>query len=126
MSIKGMREFEIRLENVRMFAYHGVFEHEKSDGNEFTVDLCVKYNSPSQETLTEDSLYNTISYGDLWDIIKEEMSVTRNLLETVTASIAERIKSTYPDITYVECKITKILPPLPAFSGNSSVIYRIK
>lgn len=120
-----MREFEIRLENVRIFAYHGVFEHERHDGNEFEINLCVRYEAPEGKTLSEDELANTISYEDLWEIIREEMAVPRNLLESVAASIAEKIRVTYSVITYVECKITKSRPPLPGFTGSSSVTYRI-
>lgn len=120
-----MREFEIRLENIKMFSHHGVFEHEQHDGNEFQVDLLVRYEAPEGKTLSDDQLENTISYEELWIIIREEMSVARNLLESVAASIAEKIKVTFPDTTLVECRITKLRPPLPGFTGSSSVAYKI-
>lgn len=121
-----MREFEILLENVMIYAYHGVFEEERYIGNEFEVNLNVKYSAPDRGTIKEDNLGNTVSYVDLWEIVKEEMADTRQLLESVASSIAERIKSSFPQCHYIECSISKKRPPIPGFTGSAAVTYIIR
>lgn len=119
-----MQQFEIRLENVRLFANHGVFNHERRDGNEFEINLCVKYTRPfshSEQSEIADDIANTVSYAGLWDIVRDEMSKPRNLLETVASSIVEKIKSEFADLEFIECKISKLQPPIKGFIGSASV-----
>lgn len=116
-----MNYITIRLEKIRFFARHGVFEHERRDGNEFEVNLCVEYPSPEVSLLAEDDLEHTISYVDLYNLVKEEMEKPQRLLETVASSILKRIKSEFPQTTSTCCKITKLSPPIPGFIGKVSV-----
>lgn len=130
-----MGELTISLEGVRLFGRHGVFEHERRDGNDFEINLVVKFipesisldeDSESLSTGFSDELEDTISYVILFDIVKEEMDKTRNLIETVARSIAERIKADFPFTSFIECKITKIKPPIPGFSGTASAAYTLR
>lgn len=116
-----MREYEIRLENVMIYAYHGVFEHERRDGNVFEINLCVRYTGCD----SNDDIENTVSYVVLWGIVKEEMTVPRKLLETVARNISEKINARFPNSTFIECKLTKKQPPIKNFTGEASVVYRI-
>ena len=120
-----MAEFEIRLENVRMYAHHGVFEHERRDGNEFEINLSVRYRTSESPNGNTDDISDTVSYADLWDIVKEEMAMPRNLLETVVKSIVERVENSFPYLDSIECKLSKLSPPIPGFSGSASVAYRL-
>lgn len=112
--------FEVCLENVRFFARHGVFEHERIDGNEFIVNLKVKYPAPDLKQIEKDSLDHTISYADLFQIVKEEMDSPKNLLETVASAIISRIKNCYPQASEIYCHITKTTPPIAGFNGSAS------
>lgn len=131
-----MAEYVISLEKMRFFGRHGVFEHERRNGNEFEVNLNVFYPGDTfarpvveEEEIPNlthsDELEDTISYVMLFDIVKEEMDKPRNLIETVAQSIAERIKADYPFCSKIECKITKIKPPIPGFTGTASATYII-
>ena len=118
-------EFEIKLENLKFYAYHGLFEHEKRDGNEFEVTLSVKFTAIPREHLYPENLQTTISYVSLFKIVKGEMDSPRQLLETVGRNIVERIKREFPFCTSIECKITKTKPPIANFIGSASVICRM-
>lgn len=118
-----MREFKISLEDVTLFARHGVFDFERKNGNEFVVNLIVKYAAPDDDTIIKDSLETTVCYAALFEIIREEMSHPRNLLETVAASIASKIKENFPEVFFIECKITKLHPPIEEFNGRASVTF---
>lgn len=123
-----MTEFEIILEDIRLFARHGVFEHETRDGNEFEVNLSVSYpasdGTSTQQSSESDNIDSTVSYARLFEIIREEMALPRKLLETVASSIIKRIKTEYPYISAASCKISKIIPPISGFTGRASVSYK--
>lgn len=122
-----MSEFEIRLENLKFFSHHGLFDHELRDGNEFEVNLFVKYGSetgPSESFENEISIEETISYVTLFEIVKEEMETPRKLLETAVRAIVLRIKRVFPFVTGIECNIKKITPPIKGFIGSASVSFR--
>lgn len=112
-------EFEISLNNLKFNAYHGVLEEERKIGNEFVVNLAVKI--PVDPQISQDELQNTVSYSDLFDIVKEEMEKTRNLLETVTIEIAKRIKSEFPNVVNGRISIEKTHPPIPGIIGSAEV-----
>lgn len=121
-----MAVFEICLENVKLRGYHGVFDFERTNGNDFQVDLSVKYTAPQLCAIERDELSDTVCYAALFDIVKEEMALPRNLLETVAAAIVSRIKSSYPQCTAIRCKITKLSPPIPDFDGLASVSFSLE
>lgn len=109
-----------------MFAHHGVMSQERSIGNEFSVSLQVNYplTYPAGDaSLAEypDELAGTISYADLYTIVKEEMDKPRNLLETVAAAIASRITAQYSQIDSGNISITKLTPPIAGFTGSATV-----
>lgn len=112
-------EFEICLDNLRFYAYHGVMEEEGRIGNEFIVTLCIriKYN----EALVEDSIEDTVSYVELYDILSEEMQKRKKLLETVAIGIVRGVKQKFPEISSGYVKIEKVRPPIPGMLGSASV-----
>lgn len=119
-----MTEIDIRLEDVRFYAYHGVFEQEKTGGNEFRIDLIVSYRMSDEYTTEVDDIRGTVCYASLFEIVKEEMAVSRNLLETVVSSIARKIRMEFPEVSRIECTLTKMHPPIPECLGRAAVTYR--
>lgn len=117
-----MGKFLVSLENVRFFAYHGFFESENMTGNEFEVNLTVEYSEKDMDT---EELNNTVSYADLYALVREEMERTRKLLETLAREIVISVKEKYPFIEKISCKVTKIAPPIGGFIGSASVCYRL-
>lgn len=110
---------EIFLKDVRMHAHHGVFEQERRVGNEFIVDLLVSV--PDTEGMREDALEGTVSYADLFEIVRSEMQRPRKLLEAVAISICEAIKLKFPQISKGELTITKSVPPIAGIAGHAGV-----
>ena len=54
-------------------AYHGCLEQEKVRGNVFTVDFRGELDlSAAAES---DSLSDTLNYGEIYDIVADEMSI---------------------------------------------------
>ena len=100
----------IKVENIRVFAYHGCLEEEKKIGSDYSVDLEVKANL--QPSATSDKLSDTVDYVLLNKIIKEEMIKPSHLLETVARHILDRIFSESDLVEKATVWISKLNPPI--------------
>lgn len=80
----------IELIGLEAYGYHGVYEHEKNNGQKFLVDIVVWTDfKPAAST---DSITDTISYVDLADIAVAMVQGPGNdLIETLAANIADKI-----------------------------------
>jgi dihydroneopterin aldolase len=107
--------YSVYLKNVHFFAYHGLYPEEALNGNVFEVDLSVSYTK--QEIIT--SIEETIDYTALFDILKVQMRVRRELLETLGREICDDIKNQFPQIVCIEIDIRKQNPPIPDFNGKA-------
>jgi len=116
-------EFTIELKGVIFFAFHGLHEEERKTGNEYEVDLAVKYIAAGKKiTKIED----TVNYVRLFEIVKQEMEKPRNLLETIAMAITEKIQEQFSQVKEVEVRINKKNPPIINFSGSVAVIYSMR
>ncbi|WP_353081445.1 dihydroneopterin aldolase [Tessaracoccus lapidicaptus] len=87
-STEGSEEIDrITLTGLTATGYHGVFDHERRDGQPFVVDVVLELPVDTRS----DDLATTVDYGavarDVEDVITGE---PRNLIETVAGEIAER------------------------------------
>lgn len=108
------------MENVRIYAYHGVGAQENVVGNNFLVNLKIKVNVSM--AVISDSLVDTISYADIFEIIKNEMAIPSKLLEHVGGRIISELKRRFTNIEEIELKLTKCNPPMGADLDGASVL----
>lgn len=113
-------ETYILLENVRLYAYHGVGEQERIVGNHYVINLKIKINV--MDAVRSDSLEDTISYADVFEIVKKEMAIPSKLLEHVAGRIISALRKTYPAIESIELKLSKNNPPMGADMDYASVL----
>lgn len=109
----------IRLNDIKIRAFHGVMEQEKIVGNNFILDVTMY--CQCSNCIYSDDIKDTVSYADVYSLIKEEMSKTSNLLEHVCFRILNRIMNEYKYITRVIVKITKENPPIGGDVRSASV-----
>ena len=102
----------IHLENILFFAHHGVATQETIVGNEFYINLRLKVDFA--HAITTDAVEDTVSYADVYTLLKEEMGIPSKLLEHVCGRIAERLFRDFPAIEEVEIKLSKRNPPMGA------------
>lgn len=114
-------EFTIELKGVRFFAFHGVYQEERQAGNEYLVDLSVKYRSGAKGV---NKIADTVNYEKLFEILKQEMQQPRDLLETLATSIIEKIREQFPQVKETIISIQKKNPPMTNFSGNVAVTFK--
>lgn len=114
---KGCR---IKLTDMRFHAYHGVFEQERIVGNTFFVNLDIQMDF-LQAALT-DNLNATISYADLYEVVKEEMMKPSKLLENVAGRILTRLSEEFDVIQSITIEVAKTNPPFGGDVKSASVV----
>jgi len=103
---------KIRLQNLRIYAYHGCLEEEAKIGSNYRVDLEIEADlSISAEN---DQLKDTIDYVHLTAIVQEEMALRSKLLEHVAERINQRVILEFESVTKVNVIVSKLNPPLNA------------
>ena len=100
----------VKVENIRVFAYHGCLKEESKIGSDYRVDLEVKANL--QVSAVTDKLSDTVDYVLLNRIVKEEMDKPSHLLETVAKRILIRILSEDELVEKATVWVSKLNPPI--------------
>lgn len=116
---QGMETY-ILLENVEMYANHGVFPQETLVGNHFIINLKLKIDF--EKASESDDLGETISYAEVFDLVKKEMSIPSKLLEHVAGRIVRVLKNEFTKIEQIELKISKRNPPVGGQVEYASVM----
>ncbi|WPO82164.1 dihydroneopterin aldolase [Chryseobacterium sp. JJR-5R] len=101
---------KIFLEEVKIYACHGVLPEENSIGTYYILD--VELHTDLWKAAASDDLTDTISYADVNDIIHSEMKINSRLLEHVAGRIIHKIHENFSGISYIKLKITKTAPPM--------------
>lgn len=103
---------------MRFHAFHGVLEEERIIGGTYLVDLSYDIETNAVET---DCLEDTLSYADLYILVKKEMTQPSRLIEHVAGRILCAIKNKYPQIRNVTVSISKLNPPLNGEVAKATV-----
>jgi dihydroneopterin aldolase len=114
---------EIRIEGIRVFAFHGCLPEESQIGTYFDVNVHLL--ADLKEAKTTDKLSTTIDYMAVNAIVQEEMGIRSNLIEHVAERIAQRIRSAFPQIESGEVEVVKHAAPMPGEVGHVRVIVEI-
>lgn len=114
-----MKSF-ILLENIVLYAYHGVYEQETRVGNSYIINL--KLDVDLEKATKSDSLDDTINYGIVYDVVKKEMSIPSKLLEHVGGRIMNALRSRFDQIQHIELRISKRNPPITGQMDCASIL----
>lgn len=80
----------ISLSGLREYGYHGVFDFEKEQGQEFIVDVEIETNFA--QAVKNDTVESTVNYADVAAIAVEGITQQRfDLIETLADYIAQRV-----------------------------------
>lgn len=117
-----MANYQVSIEDIRIFAFHGLYPEERILGNWYTLDVVVE--SESQPNFSDD-IVNTIDYSQIYAICKLVMANPVDLLETVAETIAQKIRTELSHEVAVLVQISKENPPMGVSAGRSTVVYRL-
>lgn len=114
----------ITLNNLRIHAYHGVGTQETIVGNEFIINarLRVDISKPGKSDTVED----TVSYADVFNIIKSEMQTPSKLLEHVAYRIIKQLFKEFEAIEEINLSLNKNNPPMGADIDSAGVTITCK
>lgn len=111
---------QIHITGIKAFGFHGVFEHEAINGQDFFVDVLLKVDLKNA-SLTDD-LNETIDYGSITDLVVAEVTGARvQLIERLAGRIADLIITKYEKVISVSVTVHKPLAPVSAQVADISV-----
>ena len=109
----------IELKSMRFYAFHGVSVQEMKVGNNFITDI--SYSFPMDKACLSDDIKDTISYADVYKVVKTEMGRPSHLLEHLTERISKALKSAFPQLSYLKIQVSKLNPPLEGEIDSAAV-----
>ena len=113
----------ISLTGLRVRGHHGVFEHERRDGQEFVVDAVLEVSTAA--AAGSDQLGETVDYGDLAHRLAAVVSGEPvNLLETLAARLGAECLAD-PRVDAATVTVHKPQAPIPlSFADVAATIRR--
>lgn len=112
----------IELRGLKVRGNHGVFAHERADGQDFIVDITVWMDLAV--AAASDNLADTYDYGQLAQRAAEIVAgPARDLIETVAAEIAEEVMGD-ARVQVVEVTVHKPHAPIPLSFADVAVVAR--
>jgi dihydroneopterin aldolase len=112
----------IALTGLRVRGNHGVFDHERADGQEFVVDVVLE--TDTRPAAASDDLVDTVDYGKLAvglaDVVGGEPV---DLLETLVARLAD-VCLADSRVRAAEVTVHKPQAPIPLSFDDVSVTIR--
>jgi len=112
----------IELRGLKVRGNHGVFAHERADGQEFVVDITVWMDLSG--AAASDALADTYDYGLLAQRAADIVTgPARDLIETVAAEIAEEVMGD-ARVQAVEVTLHKPQAPIPLTFADVAVVAR--
>jgi dihydroneopterin aldolase len=99
------------MKGMGFYGFHGVLEEERSIGQKFFID--VEMAVDLLDAGRSDSVFDTVSYADVYDDIKYFAESARyNLIEALAENIAEMILAKYALVTDVLVRVKKPEAPV--------------
>ncbi len=105
-----MSRDRIAIRGLRVRGNHGVFDHERREGQEFVVDVVLEVDTA--QAAASDDVNDTLDYGAIaFEIVAVVGGPPVNLIETLAAGIAAKCLL-YPRVESVEVTVHKPQAPI--------------
>ncbi|ORA07748.1 dihydroneopterin aldolase [Mycobacterium arosiense] len=112
----------IELRGLKVRGQHGVFDHERADGQDFVVDITVWIDLTG--AAASDELADTYDYAALARLAADVVAgPARNLIETVGAQIADQVMDD-ERVHAVEVVVHKPQAPIQQQFADVAVVVR--
>ena len=114
-----MIKSQVLLQDVRIYGFHGVLPQEQIVGAYYIINM--EIDTDFSQAMENDEIDTTISYADVYDIIKAEMEIPTQLLEHVAGRICRTIFDRFPTAQAIRLEILKENPPMGAECRGAGV-----
>lgn len=111
--------YTIELEGMDFYAFHGCYELERQTGNHFRVSL--RISTSLGEVASKDDVTLAVNYLTVYEVVRDTMQQTQHTIERVAQNIIDALHAQFKQIVSVECRVTKIAPPLGGKVASVSV-----
>lgn len=110
---------EIRLTGLTVFGRHGVFDHERENGQEFVIDLRLQLEL--SDAAASDDVADTVHYGELAERVAAVVAGEPvNLIEALAQRIADVVLAD-ARVRQVDVTVHKPHAPIPLTFADVSV-----
>lgn len=109
----------IFVDSIVLHAFHGVLPQERLTGNDYRVSVDAE--ADIERSLQTDNVNDTVDYGAMFNIVKEQMAVPSALVEHVAGRIATALFQRFQKITSLRLRIEKINPPMGANCHSAGI-----
>ncbi|NGP88992.1 dihydroneopterin aldolase [Fodinibius halophilus] len=100
--------------------FHGYYQEERDEGNDFEVDLTFK--APLRRAGESDELADTIDYQKAEEIVSSVMhGPSVKLIETLAKSIGDNLFESLPQVHELTVAVRKLAPPLDTETAHSEI-----
>lgn len=107
----------VELQHIKFFAYHGLYDFERTKGGEFLVDVRID--------TVDNEVYNTIGdvvdYEKVYAILKYQMETPQLFIEEVARLIKTDLIHAFAQAICIQVSVTKCAPPVQGMSGSAKV-----
>jgi len=100
----------VSLEGMEFHAFHGFYDYEREQGNDFVIDVHVT--TDFDAAAQSDELSGTVNYETIYAIVKEEMQESTKLLERLAQRMIARMFEAFALAECIEISIAKKNPPI--------------
>lgn len=114
----------ISLYGISATGYHGVFDHEKRDGQKFIIDVVLHVDIT--RAAASDNVLDTVHYGEVSELVVEQIKAGPwDLIEKLGSEIAEAILAAYPTVLEIDVVVHKPQAPIPVpFTDVTITLHR--
>lgn len=115
----------ISLTGLKVFGRHGVYDHERENGQDFTIDVALQL--PLDAAAASDDVADTVHYGELAEKIAAVVAGPAvNLIETLAARLAD-VALDDPRVVAATVTVHKPHAPIPlTFADVAVTVHRAR
>jgi dihydroneopterin aldolase len=111
---------QIFLTGIAGFGYHGLFDHERQNGQDFFVDVVLSLDlSDASKT---DGIDDTVNYAEITNLVVKHITTEPvNLIEKLAGRIADHILQDHLKVSVVTVTVHKPQAPVDAIVKDIAV-----
>ena len=111
---------KIKVQGLKLYAYHGVNPEEKREGQPFVFDIDLSVNMT--KACHSDNVEDTVSYAKVVKTVKRVFTAEKyDLIERAAQVVADAILDEYPAVHRVDVELKKPEAPVNADFDYMSV-----
>ena len=111
---------QIFLTGIAAFGYHGLFDHERQNGQDFFVDVALTVDLSAASR--SDEIQDTVNYAEITNLVVKHITTDPvNLIEKLAGRIADQILTEHVKVSLVTVIVHKPQAPVAAVLKDIAV-----